>query len=360
MEEDIKGKFVTRTKENGIKYKLYVPKNVNADTPVFTYAYGTGDPGIEKCVLEQGSDSVFIMTIVDWDADLGSITMDIVNEVKQEFGVTSTNVTPSGFSLGGFAGYETAAENIRQNPDCEPQTVFLIDTYGPIYYNPKLYLNDIDTINLFKENQTVFFALDHPLKTTDINKLYAEAGLNIIQVKCIGQGHGDINASFFTNKLYDYMAGEALPKEGYVYSRYNVETGVWEEIPYEEIATRNDLNYYFNLDALESNIDRLYKLPDIIVKSDDKTLEKYLNAIRRVLRNTKFLTANFNKESFISTTQVPNDIPNIIIEYFKMTSSLLNKIANKTTEIAKIAEEIETLDNNLSKQAELLNDPDYM
>ena len=81
MEEDIKGKFVTRIKENGIKYKLYVPKNVNADTPVFTYAYGTGDPGIEKCVLEQGADSVFIMTIVDWEPDLGAITMDIVNEV---------------------------------------------------------------------------------------------------------------------------------------------------------------------------------------------------------------------------------------------------------------------------------------
>lgn len=359
MEEDIKGKFVTRTKENGIKYKLYVPKNVNADTPVFTYAYGTGDPGIEKCVLEQGSDSVFIMTIVDWDADLGSITMDIVNEVKQEFGVTSTNVTPSGFSLGGFAGYETAAENIRQNPDCKPQTVFLIDTYGPIYYNPQLYLNDIDTINLYKENKTVFFAFDTTEKTSDINTLYAQAGLNVIMVKCIGQNHGGINASFFSNGIYDYMAGRALPKDGYIYSRYNVETGVWEEIPYEEIATIDDLNYYFSTDALLSNIDKLYKLPNII-KSDDQILAKYLNAIRRVVRNTKFLTTNFNKESFLSTTQGPNAIPNIIIEYFTTTSLLLNKIANETTEIANIAEKIEALDNNLSKQAELLNDPDYM
>ena len=126
MEEKIKGKFITVTKENGIKYKVYVPENVTADTPIVTYAYGTGDPGIEKCILENGSDSVFIMTIVDWKADLGTITMNIVNEVKQEYGITSTTVTPSGFSLGGFAGYNTAAEYIRQNPDCEPQTVFLI------------------------------------------------------------------------------------------------------------------------------------------------------------------------------------------------------------------------------------------
>ena len=56
MEEDIRGQFVIRDKGNGIKYKMYVPENVNADTPVFTYALGSGDPGIEKCVLEQGSD----------------------------------------------------------------------------------------------------------------------------------------------------------------------------------------------------------------------------------------------------------------------------------------------------------------
>lgn len=59
MEEDIRGQFVIRDKGNGIKYKMYVPENVNADTPVFTYALGSGDPGIEKCVLEQGSDSIF-------------------------------------------------------------------------------------------------------------------------------------------------------------------------------------------------------------------------------------------------------------------------------------------------------------
>ena len=150
MNEDIKGKFITRTKENGIKYKLYVPENVNANTPVFTYAYGSGDSGIEKCVLEKGTDSIFIMTIVDYNRDIDNITMNIVDEVKQEFGVTSTIVTPSGFSLGGPVGYMTAAENIRRNPGCEQQTVFLVDAYGTYFYNSKLHLNDQETINLFK------------------------------------------------------------------------------------------------------------------------------------------------------------------------------------------------------------------
>ena len=75
MTEDIKGQFVTRTKENGIKYKMYIPENVNENTPVFTYALGSGDPGIEKCVLEQGSDSIFIVTVVDYNSDIANITM---------------------------------------------------------------------------------------------------------------------------------------------------------------------------------------------------------------------------------------------------------------------------------------------
>ena len=355
MEEDIRGKFITRTKSNGIKYKMYVPENVTADTPIFTYALGSGDPGIEKCVLEQGSDSIFIVTVVDYNREIEKVTMNIVDEVKQEFGVTSTIVTPSGFSLGGPVGYKTAAENIRRNPGCEPQTVFLVDAYGTYFYNPKLHLNDQETLNLFKENNTVFFALDHPLKTTDINTQYAQAGLNIIQVKCIGQGHGDINASFFNEKMYDYMAGEALPKDGYVYSMYNSETGEWEEIPYEKVATRADLNSYLGMDTLTSNIERLNKLQDIVVKSDDKTLENYLNNIRRTLKNTNFLTANFNT-SYASTTQVPNAIPEIITEYFTSTSSLLNKIANKTSQIANITVEIDELDKDMSKQTETLNE----
>ena len=355
MEEDIRGQFVIRDKGNGIKYKMYVPENVNADTPVFTYALGSGDPGIEKCVLEQGSDSIFIVTVVDYNNNIDKVTMNIVDEVKQEFGVTSTIVTPSGFSLGGPVGYKTAAENIRRNPGCEPQTVFLVDAYGTYFYNPKLHLNDQETLNLFKENNTVFFALDHPLKTTDVNTQYAQAGLNIIQVKCIGQGHGDINASFFNEKMYDYMAGQSLPKDGYVYSMYNSETGEWEEIPYEEIATKADLNSYFGMDTLTSNIERLNKLQDITVKSDDKTLENYLNNIRSSIRNTNFLTASFNL-SYGSTTKVPTAIPEIITEYFTSTSTLLNKIAKKTSQIANITVEIEKLDTDMSKQTEILNE----
>ena len=109
------------------------------------------------------------------------------------------------------------------------------------------------------------------------------------------------------------------------------------------------------MDTLTSNIERLSKLQDITVKSDDKTLENYLNGIRSSIRNTNFLTASFNL-SYGSTTKVPTAIPEIITEYFTSTSTLLNKIAKKTSQIANIAVEIEKLDTDMSKQTEELNE----
>ena len=54
----LKEKVVTRFEDHGIKYKLYVPENVNTDTPIFVYAYGSGDPNMEKCIGKGHGESV--------------------------------------------------------------------------------------------------------------------------------------------------------------------------------------------------------------------------------------------------------------------------------------------------------------
>lgn len=361
MEEDIKGKFVERTSKDGIRYAIYVPENVNEDTPIFTYVHGSGGAAgdwrnSQNGVLDHGSDSIIIMPTMNWNADWGTNTMNIVNEVKEEYGITNTNVSSSGFSMGGFAGYVTVAENIRQNPDCDPQIVYYIDDYASkTYYNYKNAIADEETMQLFKDNQTVFFVLEGQYKGGQATTAYAEAGLNVIRVVCHDSGHVEINKDFFYNGIYDYMAGGTLPSEGYTYQMYNSETGKWENIAYEDIATIQDLYSYYNIDTFVSNMDRLYSLQDITIKSDDKTLESYINSIRASLRNTTFLTANFNDAAYLSTTQVPNGIPEIVNAYFSMTSSLLNSIANKTTAIAKIAGEIEFVDKEMASRAEQLN-----
>ena len=358
MEENVKGKFVTITKGNGIKYKLYVPENVNADTPIFTYAYGSGDPDMEKCVSELGSDSIIIGTIVNYSSDIGSITMDIVNEVKEEYGVTSTIVSPSGFSLGGPVGLEVAAENIRQNPDCKPQTVFLIDGYGTYFYNPSLHINDTEKMNLFKENETVFFAFDLDQKTTDINKLYAEAGLNVIMVKCNGQSHGGINSSFFSNGLYNYRSDEELPKDGYVYSIYNTETGLWEEIPYEKVQTLSDVYELFGIEyngEHKYTIQEMANLEDLEISSSDKALATLLNGIRGAIRNSNIVRNGYVAGGCSSSTLMPSQVPAVVSRYFEATTNSLSKLVNETDQFAKIGESIDDMEFYLEREARELN-----
>jgi arsenate reductase-like glutaredoxin family protein len=365
MDDYVKGDYKLIYKDKGIKYKLYVPENVNADTPVFIYAYGAGDPNIEKCIAEQGSNAIIIGTCIDFNADIGPMTMDIVNEVKQKYGVTSTNVSTSSFSLGGSVIYEIAAENIKQNPDCDPQTVFLIDAYGTYFYNPKLHLEDTETMNLFKENNTIFFAFDLAEKTTNVNTMYAEAGLNLITVKCIGQGHGEINTSVFANGIYDYRTNEKLPKDGYIYSIYNKEAGQWEEIPYEKVATLQDIYSLFGIETDETieykyTLQEMANLEDLAVTSDSGVLEASLNKIRGVIRSTNIVSSGYTDSGCSSTTMMPSQIGAVVSRFIQSTTSCLSKIVNETAQFAAIGESIEDMNFNLERAAMEIDDIDLV
>ena len=167
MEQDARGEFVEVDKGNGVRYSIYVPKNVNSNTPIFTYIHGSGGPtndwrNAKAGVMEHGSDTVVILTTMPWSRDWGEETMNIVNEVKDQYGITNTNVSSGGFSMGGFAAYTNIAANLRQNPDADPQVGFFIDDYSAKtynYYGYKASLSDEETMNLFRENNTIFFIL---------------------------------------------------------------------------------------------------------------------------------------------------------------------------------------------------------
>lgn len=361
MEQDVRGEFVNVDMGNGVKYSIYVPENVNPNTPIFTYIHGSGGPGGDwsasrRGVLEHGSNSIVIMPTMAWNRDWGAETMNIVSQVQQKYGLTNTNVSSGGFSMGGFSGYTTLAANLRQNPDSDPQVGFFIDDYSAkTYYDHSIALADEETMNLFRENNSVFFMLEPNGKGRGATNAFGKSGLNVIRVACDRGAHTTINADFFANGMYDYMAGGELPKENYHYQIYNQETGKWEEIPYESISTIDALYDFYGLDSSKFNLDRLYSLADIKIKSDDKTLENHLNSIRGTIRNAQFLKMNYSSASFLSTTKIPQAIPEVIKAYFDNTASLLNSIARKTVAIAKIAGEIEYQDMQLADRASVLN-----
>lgn len=361
MEQDTKGRFIDMEMDNGVRCSVYVPQNVNANTPIFTYVHGSGGPTgnwrtVKEAVAANGSNSVIIMPTMAWNSDWGKETMNVVNAVKQQYGITNSNVSSGGFSFGGFSGYTTLAANLRQNPDADPQIGYFIDDYSNLTYKGyKQAVADQETMDLFRENNSVFFIMENASKDKSATNAFAQSGINVIRVVCERGEHSTINKDFFNNGMYDYMAGGELPKEHYRYQKYNQATGQWEDIPYESIATIDSLYDYYGLDSSKINLDKLYSLADIKIKSDDKTLENHLNSIRGTIRNAKFLTMNYTNASFSSTTQIPQRIPDAITAYFDNTAALLNSIARKTVAIAKIAGEISYLDQSLANRTVQLN-----
>lgn len=344
----------------GVSYSIYVPANVNANTPIFTYTYGgggkadwwssyhsNGNYGPFDGLIANGGDSIVIMPNMAWDADWGNNTMGIINSVREEYGITNLNVSGSGFSKGGFGGFDIVAANIKQNKNLDPQVVFFIDDYSSTYYSASAKMTE-ENIKAFTENNTVFFCYDPPWKSTDNYQAYIDAGINIVRVEPKYYDHIDINSYFFKNGIYDYMAGGCLPEEGYTYKVYNSETGQWEVIEYEEIATVDRLYSFYGSSNLKSAIARISSLGLYEFGSDSAVIEGYLNDIISKIKSSNFLTATIESFGGSSTTKVPSAIPSAVQNYFAKVARNLESIASLTETIAKIDPTYQATDRNLA------------
>ena len=265
--------------EKNVGYSIYVPKNVNADTPIFTYTYGGGERadwysgyhskgnyGPIDALLKNGGDSIVIMPSMPWNADWGGNTNDIIEKVREEYGITNLTVSGSGFSKGGFGGFDVVVENIRRNPNIEPQVVFFIDDYSQKTYYCSDRLLTEEMKGLLQENETILFTFDPVWKGTDKYQPYIDAGLNVIRVEPKNYDHIAINSNFFKNGIYDYMAGRELPIEGYEYYKPVVvvdpNTGEklvnWEKIDSSLISTKEGLYNYLELEYVSSSKDNFF------------------------------------------------------------------------------------------------------
>ena len=357
------GQIVHKQYENGVTYAIYVPPGVNENTPIFTYVHGSGGPADWRqpyaALQENGANSVVILPTMPWSSDWGDKTMNIVESVKQEYGITNTNVSAGGFSMGGGMGIVTVAENLRRNGanKMEPQVVYLVDDYSAISYKSAQAFTD-ENIQLFKENNTMFFVYESNHKDrTAINRI-AQKGVNVIQVLCENGDHVGIHKDFFTNGIYDYMSGKQLPSEKYKYRKYNAETGEWEDISYDQIKTLYDLYNTYEIDMFKVSLKNLSNLPniDLPVSSENDVLEAHLNEIRGAIRGTKFLQGNFTEGGFSSTTKVPSKLPSIVTQLITSNVALLEKIAEETMQFAKIGTSIVELDQQTSQEVENMAD----
>ena len=264
------GQIVLKQFKENVEYAIYVPPNVNSDTPVFTYVYGSGRKsgwytknGPYDALVQNGSDSIVIFPSMNWNDDWGKNTMEIVNFVRSEYGIVNNNISGGGFSYGGDGGYRVVLENLKQQgpTNLDPQIVYLIDDYSNMTYKGFSSTLNSDDINYFKENNTLFFTYEN--KSSAATEAFAKAGLNIIKVKCDDGSHTGIRANFFRNGIYDYMAGKNLPLDGYTYQKAVVaidpETGKqivhWENIDVSSIDTKEKLYSYYGFESISSKKD---------------------------------------------------------------------------------------------------------
>ena len=182
---------------NGMWANVYVPDNVNSNTDVFVFVHGGGTGAedrnndwnsvINYQINQNGNDSIIVMPTMGerYDKNWASNTMDIVENIQNDYGLQNSDVTSCGFSNGGWGATRTTIENIQRNPDLEPQVLFLLDDYGINTQNPSLNMLGNGGQEAFVQNDTVVFsylskagAYQSQEKARQLNAL-AEADVNV-------------------------------------------------------------------------------------------------------------------------------------------------------------------------------------
>lgn len=371
------------TLEDGTVVTAYIPENYSNDTPIFYYSYVVGSDynsdkiwqGMEEDMASYGADAIIVIPH-DKVLQIGGSNpathryqnnaIEAYELIQQDLGIETSQFINGGFSAGFGYATRTLAQYVEENPDAERQVLIAVD--GVINPTANLQQSELDAL---KDNGTVIISFTQPRNHNYQAGLFNSTDLPILYVvdddipeytdgSQYWRYHDQVAIDFYDKGIYQVVIDFAMGKselilpEGYSLRYYDPETGeIIKDITPDQAAELLGIVSMSSISAKTQNY--LATIGDITIKSDDKTLESYVNNIRSAIRNTNFLNVNFNSADFLSTTQVPTSMDEIVNEYFGMTASLLNSIVNKTTAIARIAGEIEILDYDTAKRAEQLN-----
>lgn len=258
-----------------LKYYLYVPENVNPNTEIFFYAQGSGIEGGKQFVADylekNGSNSIVVVpnmsggyTAQDWEEN----SLSIAETLQQQYNLNNKNIVSSGWSGGAWGAFKTTIENIKKNPDIEPQILFTLDDVSPTILNDKNHPTDSRNAVMnnggreaLQQNNTIIFMFQANTKGEYCSKKeaaaidFASAGANVVRVRIEScGGHEGIFQNFFKKGLIEYSNGlVALPDDNYTYETliYDETQGTykWIEIDYENVKTKENLYNYFGLES---------------------------------------------------------------------------------------------------------------
>lgn len=415
--------FTNRQSLNQVSYKVYVPENVNPNTEVLVYCHGGGDYEAwygSDYLKQNGSDTIVIFPTGDSGFretnNYGAQVVDVINNVKQQYGITNNNLSVAGFSMGSTPTYTIMGEYLKQNPNCGSSTLYLLDNYPNANVSGinkfDSLLNDYGTY--YKNNNTMFVAmipqwdksgtfiigskqkeLDYLVQhgITNIGVLHSHKATfpgKYPDLNLTGDSHQGVEQSFWVDGFFNMSKNSSvtLDPNTYKLTIFNKNTGQYEITDFANLNSLDKLRQYFGINIIGTNTPvtntntstvpetnlitgedfldaeltklaglKLYPTSNSVVKSDKDILIGNVNDVITDIKNTSFVSNGLDLSfSGSSTTQVPSGIPNIIGLYFTFATNMLTELSSFMDQVATAGESIYNLDTDLSKDANSLND----
>ena len=334
-------------------YYVYVPENVNPNTPMHIYIPGSGGSAndttpLKDYVNNNGSNSIVVMPrwdgVSDGPNNYAIASLMISDEVIAKYGLTGNNVSVSGFSNGSRPAMLAAYDSLAGNYKTKINSVVSID--GSVKLSAEEY-------KLLADNKVTVYAI---IKKDDDSKdleNYVKMGGQVVLMRSIG-GHVEKNRNAFKNGIIDYLngTGNLSGLEGYSFEMFDVEKNSWYNLSYEELKEKiktGEIDATTLLNTLDSTSTPInfssQEIGSELVQSDRQELLTYLNDIR------KNLTLEVSVNSYNSTTAIPNSESEAIQQFFEGTQRLFQVIDADTEFILSAAISLEDLDKLLSEKA---------
>ena len=369
----VERKMIPMTLDGSIPYKIYIPDNVNSNTPIIFYEHGYGGfdndyMALDKLLSNEGSNAIVVGYYNQRASYQNNMDgMKILNYISSEYKVPATNFKVVGFSWGLEPALRNMGRVIQQNPNMEPQSIFLVDGSWGNYSNVMV---DDELLNAFSKNNTLIFSINQPNIT--ISDSYYENwvtkyGINVLRLTdntCLYKGyssHENVNFNYADNDLLSFHAGVGKFPSSDIYTVEMFNGISWVPVNIEGM-TLSQVYEFVGIDTYDYKINFLLNLNqvDVVstsVTSDSVVLGSCINEVINKIKLSNFVQNNVNFAGDFggSTTSVPMQIPGVASSFFYSNATFLMGLANDMSAIAQIGASIDEINNHLAILAGELN-----
>lgn len=387
---------------------VYIPENVNKDTEIIYIAfndkrsknYNNKWQAMEEGIHNYGTDKIIVYP-ENPDLNPGSSNYQteankVFHAIKEDYNLETNQFINAGHSAGAGWSIKNLTVLLRENPNIERQTLFLVDSQLDKKFTD-------EEMELIKENNTMVISYCQPYRRNhEIQKLAARTGLPILFVEDPDipetsynnwqYYHNVVVENFFKkglfNSLTDFSKGKGELPEGFTYKIYNPKTKQIEDINPTEAAAFFGINkvygnnyLFIDLSLKEIFTSNSYLVEDVSSEASNKysslkDLKEYnihnlssstLSSDLQYIQNFANGIVNSIKSDslFESTTMnitggcgpLASVINECLSLYYDSVGHLLNSLAIEADAIVSIGQSLVDLDTHLNKEVEETIDP---